>query len=205
MKFKIALILSIITLSLLGATSIGQACQFYFNYQEIQAPLGVIGTIAIRVLKDHQQCSMDGMEYQIGGRHIQILEETEWAEVDRNLYEKRLQVLLSEIGEGYLLISKDCDDEGYGERRLSITIGEGGEIWEQAFFGEYPYETEESILSLKGSFTLEGNHIIIDGTEVLLSQTPENLDSSAEIILYYRADEENQAVLIIGEEFFYQF
>lgn len=82
---------------------------------------------------------MKGMDYTLAWSNIQVLEETDWTEIGQNLYEKRLQVVLSEIGEGFFLISKECLREGYGEKQLPISIGEGGEIWEKAFSLEYPY------------------------------------------------------------------
>lgn len=206
MRAREVVILSIIALLLLAGTIRGEACVFYFNYQEIDAPLGIMGTIAVRVHKDHQNCSMGSdMDFFLDWSNIQVLEETPWTEVGRDLYEKRLRVVLSEIGSGYMLLYKDCEREGYEEKRLPITVREGGDIWEQAYNGEYPYETEETMLSLQGPFQLEGNHILIHDIEVLLPKALENLDSESEIMVYYKPEKENQAALIVGKTFFYVF
>lgn len=204
---RVTLIFSITLLLLLGGSLTGSACIFTFNYQEIEAPLGVIGTIGIRVQKDHQNCSMEGrMEYQLEWSNIQVLEETEWREVGQDLYEKRLQVLLSEVGSGYFLISKDCEREGYGEKRLPITIREGTEVWEQAFLGEYPYETEKEIDSLRGPLTLEEDRIRIKDTSIQIQHphTLENLKNGQEVVVYYVEGEEKRATLLVGEGFFYK-
>jgi hypothetical protein len=99
------------------------ACEFAFNYNEIEAPLGIVGEVAVRVHKEHNNCTLSSMdEYYFEKENIQILEETEWKEIEKNVYEKRFKVLLSEKGEGYLLIWKDCSKEGYEEKKLPINV-----------------------------------------------------------------------------------
>ena len=50
--FAITITFCLIILIFSSTTAI-LACEFYFNHQEINAPLGTTGTIAVRVLKEH--------------------------------------------------------------------------------------------------------------------------------------------------------
>lgn len=205
MKMKLwvpGYLILIILLSILP----GEACEFYFNYQEVKAPLGVTGTIGIRVRKDHQDCTMEGMDYQLEWANIQVIEETPWEEIGTALYEKQLQVVLSQIGSGYLSISKDCSREGYQEKQLPITVVAGGENWEKAIGETYPYPREENIYSQKGPFEINETSIIIGDTIILLPEIPPALNScEGPIVVYYIQSESNKALLIAGEEIFFPF
>ncbi|GAH21919.1 unnamed protein product, partial [marine sediment metagenome] len=80
--------------------------EFTFNYERIEAPIGTVGEIGVRIEKTHQKCTMDDpLDYQFDWKGIQILGETDWEEIDPQLYEKWFQVSLSSIGEGFLKIS----------------------------------------------------------------------------------------------------
>ena len=148
----------------LAAVVVGaSACEFLFNYNEITAPLGTVGEIGVRVQKTHSNCTLPSMdEYQFAWENIQLLGETVWEEVGPNLYEKWFQVSLSQIGDGYLRISKDCTKEGYEEVILPITVLEPDEegIWHQAYVGAYP-------MAVPGIGVLEsvtGEGVISEGT-----------------------------------------
>lgn len=104
------------------------ACEFTFNYDRIEAPVGSVGEIGVRVEKTHRKCTMDDpLDYQFDWKSIQIIGETDWEKIGPQLYEKWFQVSLSSIGEGFLKISKDCSKEGYEEAVLPITVTEGDE------------------------------------------------------------------------------
>ncbi|GAH73085.1 unnamed protein product, partial [marine sediment metagenome] len=104
------------------------ACEFTFNYDRIEAPIGTVGEIGVRVEKTHKRCPMDDpLGYRFDWEGIQILGETGWEKIGPELYEKWFQVSLSSIGEGFLRISKDCSKEGYEEAVLSITVTKGDE------------------------------------------------------------------------------
>jgi len=131
-----------------AVTAVGAAaCDFYFSYSEITAPIGTVGEIGVRVQKTHNNCTLTSMDdYQFAWENVQILGSTEWEEVGRDLYERWFQVSLSEVGDGFLMISKDCTKEGYQEAVLPVTVlgpDEGG-LWERANDGTYPLEEPEA-------------------------------------------------------------
>jgi len=104
------------------------ACEFTFNYDRIEAPIGTGGEIGVRVEKTHKRCTMDDpLDYQFDWEGLEILGETGWEKIGPELYEKWFQVSLSSIGEGFLKISKDCSKEGYTEAVLPITVTKGDE------------------------------------------------------------------------------
>ena len=120
---KLAVSVFAAAIGVLALTLSAAACQFSFNYSEITAPLGTVGEIGVRVQKDHNNCTLTSMDdYQFAWEDIQVLGQTAWAEIGPNLYEKWFQVSLSEVGDGYLMISKDCTKEGYEEAVLPIAV-----------------------------------------------------------------------------------
>jgi hypothetical protein len=131
MKKRVKLLISSLVLGLMGMTIVAfpaLACEFSFNYDRIEAPIGTVGEIGVRVEKTHLRCTMDdSLDYQFDWEGIQILGETDWEEIGPQLYEKWFQVSLSSIGEGFLKISKDCSKEGYEEAVLPITVTKGYE------------------------------------------------------------------------------
>jgi hypothetical protein len=130
-KKRVKLLIFSLVLSLMGMAVFSLpalACEFTFNYDRIEAPIGTVGEIGVRVEKTHLRCTMDGsLDYQFDWEGIQILGETDWEEIGPQLYEKWFQVSLSSIGEGFLKISKDCSKEGYEEAVLPITVTKGDE------------------------------------------------------------------------------
>ena len=131
MKKRVKLLIFSLVLSLMGVAIVsfpGLACEFTFNYDRIEAPIGTVGEIGVRVEKTHQKYTMDDpLDYQFDWEGIEILGETDWEKIGPQLYEKWFQVSLSSIGEGFLKISKDCSKEGYEEAVLPITVTEGDE------------------------------------------------------------------------------
>ncbi len=126
MKKRVKLLIFSLVLSLMGATIVSfpaLACEFTFNYDRIEAPIGTRGEIGVRVEKTHGKCTMDDpLDYQFDWEGIEILGETDWEKIGPQLYEKWFQVSLSSIGEGFLKISKDCSKEGYEEAALPIVV-----------------------------------------------------------------------------------
>ncbi|MBN1859071.1 hypothetical protein JW848_07700 [Candidatus Bipolaricaulota bacterium] len=189
------------------------ACEFSFSYSVIEAPLGTVGEIGVRVQKEHNNCTLPSMDdYRFDWENIQILGETAWEEINANLYEKWFQVSLSQIGEGYLKISKDCTKEGYEEAVLAIRVldpPEGG-VWQLANEGIYPStdpdaETPESIV---------GDGIVVDGTlmiERFAIELPLNslgLDGDlGRVRVFYTETSEGDAIplLIVSETSFLRF
>jgi len=104
------------------------ACEFTFNYDYIEAPVGTVGEIGIRVEKTHKKCTLDDpLDYQFDWEGIQILGETDWERIEPQLYEKWFKVSLHSVGEGFLKISKDCSKEGYSEKVLPIKVTKADE------------------------------------------------------------------------------
>ncbi len=185
------------------------ACEFSFNYRSIEAPLGVTGSIGIRVMKDHHDCSMDGMEYDFGWENVQVLNTSPWEEIEYNLFEKWFEIVLSEKGEGYFLISKDCTQEGYDEKRLPINVIEGGDEWNAARQFEYPYETSLALEAVSGSYEIVGNTVFVEDEKVLLPESftipPSLLENKEPIVVFFTRDANSHAVLIAGENVFLRF
>ncbi len=195
-------------LVILLASVPGQACDFFFNYPQVDGALGVTGSIAIRVLKHHVDCSLIGMEgYELDCENVEVIQETEWVEVENNLFEKWIRIVLSEIGEGYFVISKDCSTEGYDEKRLPIIVRAGGGIWETAFYEGYPYETNLNILSVGGPYELMDNSLVIENRSFSLPTIPKSLlEYDNDIVLYYtQASGSDKVLLIVGDTIFCRF
>jgi hypothetical protein len=200
-------------LGVLALTLSAAACQFSFSYGEITAPLGTAGEIGVRVQKDHANCTLPGTdEYQFAWENIQVLGETAWEEIGPDLYERWFQVSLSEVGDGYLMISKDCTKEGYEEAILLITVLDPAEdgIWYQAYSGTYPLEELET-------GTLEnamGNGVIVNGILTIselvmdLPVIPSSFDGDVgSVRVFYTAtgDEGIVPLLIATEGFLLRF
>jgi len=128
---KEKLLALVVGLSLIGIilTSIpALACEFSFNYDRIEAPVGTEGEIGVRVEKTHNRCTMsDPLDYLFNWERIEILGETDWEEISAGVYEKWFLVSLSSPGEGFLKISKTCSKEGYEEALLPIMVTQGDE------------------------------------------------------------------------------
>ena len=201
------------TIGLLTIATTVMACEFQFNYSEISAPLGAFGEVAVRVEKDHNNCTLPSMDdYQFTWENIQPLGETAWEEVGFNLYEKWFQVSLSQIGDGYLKISKDCTKEGYEEAILPITVLEPAKegVWHQAYEGAYPLEVPE--IGTLESVIEEG--VVIEGTLTIeqmaidLPTVPTSFDGelgSIRLFFARTSDEEIVPLLIVSERFFLRF
>jgi len=162
------------TAVVVAAVAVGaSACDFLFSYTEVTAPIGTYGEIGVRVQKTHYNCTLSSMDdYEFAWKNVQILGLTEWEEVGPDLYERWFQVSLSEVGEGYLIVSKDCTKEGYQEAVLPITVlgpGVGG-IWEQASGGAYPLDvaSDGTIESVAGPAAYVGGTLFIGGVTVEL-------------------------------------
>ncbi len=203
--------ISLLLIVLLVTLSIPvQACEFYFNYSQIEAPLGTTGSIGVRVFKEHQDCCMENMDgYQLEWDKIQVLEETEWSEIDNNLYEKRLRIALSEVGDGFFKISKDCTREGYDEDGIPIIVHEGGEDWNEAYHRQnYPYETELEVQRAAGTLELVEGGLEINGEKrVAVPSIPAAIeDYNGHTVIYYSViDGNKEALLMVGEDIFYPF
>jgi len=212
-KKKVELIAFSLVLSLLAMVMVSLpslACEFTFNYERIEAPIGTVGEIGVRIEKTHQKCTMDDpLDYQFDWKGIQILGETDWEEIDPQLYEKWFQVSLSSIGEGFLKISRDCSKEGYGEAVLPITIIKGEGDWQLALKGEYPYELQSKI-EVEKTFAqpfLNNDVLKVGKVEVKLPFLPQELvEYEGEIGLYYYISEGKALpLLIVSSDFFYRF
>ncbi len=212
-KKKVKLIAFSLVLGLLAMVMISLpslACEFTFNYERIEASIGTVGEIGVRIEKTHQKCTMDDpLDYQFDWKGIQILGETDWEEIGPQLYEKWFQVSLSSIGEGFLKISRDCSKEGYEEAVLPITITEGEGYWQLALKGEYPYELQSKI-EVEKTFArsfLNNDVLKVGKIEVKLPFLPQELvEYEEEIELYYYTFEGKAfPLLVVSSDFFYRF
>lgn len=183
------------------------ACTFYFNYESVSAPIGTVGDIGIRVQKTHGQCTLSSMnEYQVEGKGIQILGATAWSDLGNGLYEKWVQISLSEEGAGFLMISKTCTKEGYEEKVLPITSLAPDEetAWTMAWNGQYPFATSENVVSLLDSAVVEGETLSLGDVTLTLPSgvlLPSELPS--EIRVFYTATTgDPRLLLIVGDGLF---
>lgn len=200
-------------LGLLAMTATVTACEFSFNYSEIAAPLSTVGEIGVRVQKDHNNCTLPSMDdYQFMWENIQVLGETAWEEIGSNLYEKWFEVSLSEIGDGYLKISKDCTKEGYEEAGLPITILAPGTegLWQDARAGGYPLDTPEAsaVETVFGSAVYADGILALDGVTIELTLAPGILDDSiGEAQAFFIRSDGGEAIplLLVSEHFFLRF
>jgi len=186
------------------------ACEFYFNYESIAAPIGTVGEIGIRVQKTHAKCTLSSMdEYIIDGEGIQILGETAWEDLGGDLYEKWVQVSLAEEGDGFLRISKDCTKEGYQEAVLSITALAPDEeaLWTTAWAGEYPFDAADDVVSVLGEATVGEGTLGVDDQLISLPQgasLPEALPEALRVF-YSDVDGSPTVLLLVGDGLFLRF
>lgn len=202
-------ILGIVT----GGGLVGLGCEFVFSYEAIAAPIGTSGEVGIRVYKDHNNCTLASpSEYEIAGSGIQILGETAWSEVQRNVLEKWLTISLSDIGQGYLMVSKTCSKEGYEEARMPVTIGAPAEsgVWAQAWAGVFPFELPsggQQVFSVAGIPVTDEARLTVDGQAFALPIIPPSLEATAAQlrIFYWLRDGEPVLLLIVGEGIFWRY
>lgn len=198
---RIATTAVLISLFSLGAS----ACDFYFSYDSISAPIGTVGDIGIQVHKTHAKCTLSSMdEYVIEGIGVQFLGETDWVDKGGGLYEKWIQVSLAEVGDGAVRISKTCTKEGYEEKVLPIAAqpAEAAEaVWVQAWNGTYPFEVSGDITSAVGAPVIEDRTLTVDGLTVTLAEgivLPESLPDSVRLYAL-RTDNAISALLLVGD------
>jgi hypothetical protein len=197
-------VLAVLSLSL-------NACEFSFSFDSIAAPLGAVGEIGIRVQKTHPKCVLPSMDsYEISGRGIQILGETDWEEIDDGLFEKWLNISLSSLGSGDLKISKFCSKEGYEEGILPIMMLEPNEdgVWATARAGEYPFTTPVGTFVTSvvgppkaGDGWIEVGEAHFEVPEAI--ELPKSLPE--EVRLFYESSEESGVLLLVGEGLFVRF
>jgi len=214
-KRRIKLLAFSLAISLMGTAIFSLsalACEFTFNYDRIEAPIGTVGEIGVRVEKTHKKCTMDDpLDYQFDWERIQILGETDWEQIGPQLYEKWFQVSLGSVGEGFLKISKDCSKEGYDEAVLPIIVTKGEEdgVWQRALRGEYPYEFQSKI-EVKKIFDkpfFKKDILKIGKIEIKLPFIPKELaDYEGEVGLYYYISKGRAVpLLIVSNDFFFRF
>ncbi len=202
-------IFSVLLLLVVVQTSL--ACEFTFNYESVEAPLATIGDIGIRVYKTHNNCTLPSMDdYHFESDSIQILEESEWQEIERNVYEKWFKVMLSEKGDGYLLIWKECSKEGYEKKNLPIKITGNSEEVKQANSGIYPYEGDVNISMEKGNIEYIDNNFVINNVELVLPEDDIPEKVLATIVNYQKPvyvfyDSNYELMLIAGEDIYFKF
>ena len=191
----------------------GAACDFFFSYSVVESPLGTVGEIGVRVQKTHGRCTLpSNEEYRIDGENVQILGETAWEDMGGNLFEKWLQVSLSEVGEGFLRISKECSKEGYEEARLPIVVlapTQNG-VWGQAVSGTYPLTAEGAGTPgvAVGEAVIRGTRLSIDGISLGLAGEVSGLASElpdATVFFDALEDGEGSVLLIAAQGWFVRY
>jgi len=205
-RFAVAatFVLSLLTTSLPMA-----ACEFAFSYDHVEASLGTLGEIGVRVTKEHADCTLPSMDdYQFAWAGIQVLGETPWEEIDTNVYEKWFQVSLSAIGDGFLRISKDCSKEGYQEAVLPIAVlapSDDG-TWAQAYNGIYPFADPQigSIESTSGDGRFQDEALVLGDLLFHLPGVSVQEGDLGAVRVYYVMDSSGDPVplLAVSEQLF---
>jgi hypothetical protein len=199
------------TVALVVLFSVGtSACTYTFSYDSVSAPIGTVGDIGIHVQKTHNNCTLSSMdEYAIEGQGIQILGETGWEYLGSNVYEKWVQVSLSEMGDGTLKISKTCTKEGYEEKLLPITSlpaeQEDG-LWAAAWAGAYPFDAPGDVASVLGAPVVQDGRLMVDGVAVTLPPSvtvPEVLPATVRLFTTVSSGE-TVAILLVGAGLFFR-
>lgn len=189
------------------------ACDFFFSYTEVTAPIGTYGEIGVRVQKTHNNCTLSSMDdYEFAWENVQILGSTEWEEVGPSLYERWFRVSLSEIGDGYLMVSKDCTKEGYQEAVLPITVldPDAGGIWEQAIGGTYPLDVPSggTVKSVAGAVAYAAGTLSVGGLSIELPSPTADLPGDlAEARLFFATTDADGVfpLLIVADGSFVRF
>ena len=200
-------------IGVLALTLSAAACQFSFNFSQITAPLGTVGEIGVQVLKDHNNCTLPSMDdYQFAWENIQVLGTTGWETVGPNKYEKWFQVSLSEIGDGYLMISKNCTKEGYEEAVLPIIVLDptADSLWQQANDGVYPLGVleEGTVENVVGDGIVSEGILAIEEFAVDLPSVPDRLDGEmGPVRVFFMMTPEDIIIplLIVSDGFFLRF
>ena len=200
-------------IAVLTVTLSTAACQFSFSFERIEAPLGTVGEIGVRVQKEHNNCTLPSMDdYRFDWGNIQVLGETAWEEIGASLYEKWFLVSVSQVGEGYLTISKDCTKEGYEEATLPVIVLEPTEegTWREAYEGVYPFAdpTAGIVESAIGEAVFVEGTLLIGQRAIELPLDPIGLDGElGQVRVFYMGTSEDTAVplLMVSETFFLRF
>jgi len=191
-------------------TLTASACEFYFSYESISAPIGTVGEIGIRVQKTHANCTLSSKDdYVIDGEGIQILGGTAWEDLGGSLYEKWVQVSLSQEGDGFLRISKTCTKEGYEEKVLPISTLAPDEdaVWTLAWNGEYPFESPGDVASVLDVVTVGDGSLEVAGRTLALPEgavLPDELPESVRVF-YVEIAGQPVALLLVGDGMFVRF
>lgn len=201
-------IFAMAALLIVVASAAASACTFTFSHAEIEAPLGTVGEIGVRVQKTHNRCTLPDMDsYEFTWSRIQVLDQTGWENLGGELYEIWFLVSLSEVGEGGLTISKDCSKEGYEEATLPIRVTSGtpGSSWASALAGTYPFESPDrfALVSLDGAAQVENGSLLIDEESFELP-LGSGLGAQAELgpaTLFYTS-ENRGPILLVTESLF---
>jgi len=210
-SLKARLIIGIV-IGTFGVLSLAaSACTFEFNYAAIEAPIGTVGEVGVRVQKTHNNCTLSSMDdYLLEGSGIQILGATAWEDLGGGLYEKWLQISLSEVGDGSLKISKTCTKEGYEEKILPIVTlasDSSDAIWTLAWNGTYPFEESGAVLNDVGTPALHDGVLTVGALSVTVPtnlQMPDILPNSVRLYALDSA-EDLTPLLLVGEDVFIRF
>ncbi|MEW5826513.1 MAG: hypothetical protein AB1778_06730 [Candidatus Bipolaricaulota bacterium] len=207
-------VMFVVTLAaMLGLVAVGAlGCDFLFSYESIAAPLGASGEIGVRVVKDHNNCSLpDPYDYDITVSGVQILAQTPWTEVQRNVIETWLMISLAEEGEGYVMVSKTCSKEGYEEARMPVTILPATDdgAWAQAWGGTYPFSVPSTgdVLHRVGAPAYSDGVLTVGGHTLTLSDVPSGLEQeSSPVVVFYLVDGDAMSpLLIVGPSWFWRY
>jgi|GEM_PF-673768 len=187
------------------------ACTFLFSYASIEAPIGTVGEVGIRIQKTHANCTLSSMDdYNIEVIGIQLLGETSWENLGGGLYEKWVQISLAVVGDGSLKISKTCTKEGYEEKVLPITslVPESSDaLWSQAWNGVYPFDEPGDVREAYGAPIVHDGTLAVGALSILLPtnmQLPDPLPESVRLYALYDSGSVFP-LLLVGDDVFYRF
>lgn len=184
------------------------SCVFSFEPEVVSGKVGDIVIIKVSVEKTHWRCVLDSMDdYHFELENVQVLGETSWNQIDSRIYEKWFKLSLSEAGEGFVKIWKNCTKEGYDEAILPVTVSANTELLEKISEGSFPVDTPLNVEStLVESFYKDAEKTVnkITLKDVEFELPIEVYLKAGEVYVLYSKDYP-YPIAVAGEDFFYRF
>ncbi|AKI96662.1 hypothetical protein [Kosmotoga pacifica] len=184
------------------------SCVFNFEPEVLSGNVGDIVIVRVDVEKTHRRCTLDSMDdYHFEFENVQVLGETPWNQVDEYNYQKWFKLCLSEAGEGFVKIWKNCTKEGYDEAILPITISENVEVLEKIREGIVPFDTPLNVENPMVESFYQSEEKTID--KITLKDIEFELPieihlSEGDVYVLYSKDY-MYPIAVAGRDFFYRF
>lgn len=198
----------VLLLVVLQASTFALSCVFSFEPEAISGKVGDVVVIKVVVEKTHLRCTLDSMDdYHFEFDNVQVLGETSWNQIDQYTYVKWFKLSLSEAGEGFVKIWKNCSKEGYDEAVLPVNVSENAELFEKINSGKFILDTQLNIENtLVRSFYLDAERTVDKITlgDAEFKFPIEICLKAGDIYVLYSKDYP-YPIAVAGKDFFYRF